>query len=97
MDAAPGSRQTFRFADFEFDARSGDLRRHGRPVRLPAQPFQILILEMAYEQRAFEVLGFSGSLFDLLQDDPRYRDLVGRMGLADAHFPARRAGNGKGS
>jgi TolB-like protein/DNA-binding winged helix-turn-helix (wHTH) protein/Flp pilus assembly protein TadD len=47
-------------------------------------------LERAYEQRAIEVLGFSGPLFDLLHDDPRYRDLVGRMGLAEAYFPERR-------
>ena len=49
-------------------------------------------LERAYEQRAIEVLGFSGPLFDMLHDDPRYRDLIGRMGLADAFFPKRRAG-----
>jgi TolB-like protein/DNA-binding winged helix-turn-helix (wHTH) protein/Tfp pilus assembly protein PilF len=47
-------------------------------------------LERAYEQRAIEVLGFSGPLFDLLHDDPRYRDLIGRMGLAEAYFPERR-------
>ena len=44
-------------------------------------------LERAFEQRAFELLGFSGPLFDLLHDDPRYRDLVGRMGLAEKYFP----------
>ena len=49
------------------------------------------LLDKAYEQRAIEVLGFSGPLFDLLHDEPRYRDLVGRMGLADAYFPERRA------
>jgi TolB-like protein/DNA-binding winged helix-turn-helix (wHTH) protein/Tfp pilus assembly protein PilF len=47
-------------------------------------------LERAYEQRAIEVLGFSGPLFELLHDDPRYRDLIGRMGLAEAYFPPRR-------
>jgi tetratricopeptide (TPR) repeat protein len=46
-------------------------------------------LEKAYDQRAIEVLGFSGPLFDALHDDARYRDLVGRMGLAGAYFPAR--------
>jgi tetratricopeptide (TPR) repeat protein len=48
-------------------------------------------LEEAYEQRAIEVLGFSGPLFELLHDEPRYRDLLSRMGLADAYFPQRRA------
>jgi TolB-like protein/DNA-binding winged helix-turn-helix (wHTH) protein/Tfp pilus assembly protein PilF len=45
-------------------------------------------LERAYEQRAIEVLGFSGPLFDRLHDDSRYRDLIGRMGLAEAYFRA---------
>jgi TolB-like protein/DNA-binding winged helix-turn-helix (wHTH) protein/Tfp pilus assembly protein PilF len=45
------------------------------------------LLEKTYEERAFEVLGFSGLLFDRLHDDPRYRDLLGRMGLAAAYFP----------
>jgi len=49
------------------------------------------LLERACEQRAIEVLGFSGPLFDRLHDDPRYRDLLGRMGLAEAYFPGRRA------
>jgi TolB-like protein/DNA-binding winged helix-turn-helix (wHTH) protein len=44
-------------------------------------------LEKAYEQRAIEVLGFSGPLFDSLHDDARYRNLVGRMGLDGAYFP----------
>jgi TolB-like protein/Flp pilus assembly protein TadD len=51
----------------------------------------IALLEKAGEQRAIEVLGFSGPLFDLLHDDPRYRELLGRMGLTDAYFPAIRA------
>jgi TolB-like protein/DNA-binding winged helix-turn-helix (wHTH) protein/Flp pilus assembly protein TadD len=55
----------------------------------PQQAFTLL--EKAYEEREIEVLGFSGPLFDLLHDDPRYRKLVDRMGLTDAYFPARRA------
>ena len=43
-------------------------------------------MDKACEQRAIEVLGFSGPLFDLLHDDARYRDLVARMGLAEAYF-----------
>jgi hypothetical protein len=38
-------------------------------------------LERAYEDRAFEVLGFSGLLFDWLGDDPRFQDLLRRMRL----------------
>jgi len=38
-------------------------------------------LERAYEERAFEVLGFSGGLFDRLSDDPRFQDLRRRMRL----------------
>jgi TolB-like protein/Tfp pilus assembly protein PilF len=35
--------QTVRFGLFEFDPRSGDLRKQGRKVRLEGQPVQILI------------------------------------------------------
>jgi tetratricopeptide (TPR) repeat protein len=39
-------------------------------------------LEKAYEQRAFELLGFSSAIFDRhLGDDPRFQDLRRRMGL----------------
>jgi TolB-like protein/DNA-binding winged helix-turn-helix (wHTH) protein/Flp pilus assembly protein TadD len=38
-------------------------------------------LEKAYEERAFEVLGFSGPLFDHLKGDPRFQDLLRRMRL----------------
>jgi TolB-like protein/DNA-binding winged helix-turn-helix (wHTH) protein/Flp pilus assembly protein TadD len=45
-------------------------------------------LEKAYEERAFEVLGFSGALFDRLRDDPRFQDLRRRMRLpAAAELP----------
>ena len=36
------SRLVLRFDDFEVHVHSGDLRKHGRPVRLQEQPFQIL-------------------------------------------------------
>lgn len=36
-------------------------------------------LEKAYEERAFELLGFSGGLFHRLSDDPRFQDLRRRM------------------
>lgn len=38
-------------------------------------------LEKAYEERSFELLGFSGQPFDRLHDDPRFRDLLRRMRL----------------
>jgi TolB-like protein/Tfp pilus assembly protein PilF len=41
-------------------------------------------LEKAYEGRAFEVLGFSGELFDRLSDDPHFQDLLRRMRLPTA-------------
>ena len=42
------------------------------------------LLEKAYEERAFEILGFSGRLFDRLSDDPRFQDLLRRMRLPTA-------------
>jgi TolB-like protein/DNA-binding winged helix-turn-helix (wHTH) protein/Tfp pilus assembly protein PilF len=39
-------------------------------------------LEQAYEQRAFE-RGFGEGLVEFLHDDPRFQDLLRRMGLAD--------------
>jgi TolB-like protein/DNA-binding winged helix-turn-helix (wHTH) protein/Tfp pilus assembly protein PilF len=49
LAAAPSpSRQTFRFADLEFDARSGELRKQGLKVRLSEQPFQVLLLLLAH-------------------------------------------------
>jgi TolB-like protein/DNA-binding winged helix-turn-helix (wHTH) protein/Tfp pilus assembly protein PilF len=41
----------------------------------------LTLLEKAYDERAFEVLGFP-LLSDLLRDEPRFRDLRRRMGLA---------------
>ena len=38
-------------------------------------------LERAYEERSFELLGFSGQPFDELHDDSRFRDLLRRMRL----------------
>jgi TolB-like protein/DNA-binding winged helix-turn-helix (wHTH) protein/Tfp pilus assembly protein PilF len=38
-------------------------------------------LEKAYEERAFELLGFSSGLLDGLRDDPRFQDLRRRMRL----------------
>ena len=42
------------------------------------------LLEKAYEERAFEVLGFSGPLFKQLSDEPRFQDLLRRMRLPTA-------------
>ena len=38
-------------------------------------------LERAYEERSFELLGFSGRPFTELGDDPRFQDLLRRMRL----------------
>ena len=40
----PGSRETFRFGDFELDVAAYELRRLGRPVKLGRQPMDLLIL-----------------------------------------------------
>jgi len=47
-------------------------------------------LEKAYDEHAFEVLGFSGEIFDHLRDDPRFQDLLRRMRLPIAGDPAPR-------
>src|SRR6185312_7273464 len=36
------SRPVLRFGNFEVHLHSGELRKHGRPVKLQEQPFQIL-------------------------------------------------------
>src|SRR5204863_140904 len=38
---------TFRFADFELDGRSGELRKRGRRLRVQQQPLQILAMLVA--------------------------------------------------
>ena len=41
------------------------------------------LLEQAYEQRAIDLWDFTGGLFIFLHGDPRFQDLLRRMGLAD--------------
>ena len=36
--------RSFRFGDFELDARAGELRRNGDRIRLQEQPFRILMM-----------------------------------------------------
>jgi TolB-like protein/DNA-binding winged helix-turn-helix (wHTH) protein/Flp pilus assembly protein TadD len=44
-------------------------------------------LEKAYDEHAFEVLGFSGEIFDRLRGDARFQDLLRRMRLPTAADP----------
>jgi len=48
-------------------------------------------LEKAYDARAFEVLVFSGPLFDRLRGDPQFQDLLRRMRLPTADRALSRA------
>src|SRR5690349_24450971 len=43
-DPAPYLREMLRFGIFEVDEHAGELRRNGTLVRLPPQPFQVLLL-----------------------------------------------------
>jgi TolB-like protein/DNA-binding winged helix-turn-helix (wHTH) protein/Tfp pilus assembly protein PilF len=47
MQAPDQSRPTYRFGDFAFDPRTGELRKQGHKVRLREQPSQILMLLLA--------------------------------------------------
>src|SRR5438128_735723 len=42
MEPAPPAPQIVRFGVFELDLRSGELRKHGRKIRLEGQPVQVL-------------------------------------------------------
>jgi DNA-binding winged helix-turn-helix (wHTH) protein/TolB-like protein len=44
VKGAAAQPHTYRFAGFELDLRSGELRKEGRRLRLPEQPFQVLRL-----------------------------------------------------
>ena len=44
-------------------------------------------LEKAYEERSFEMLGFSGDVSEMLGDDPRFQDLLRRMRMPTAARP----------
>jgi TolB-like protein/DNA-binding winged helix-turn-helix (wHTH) protein/tetratricopeptide (TPR) repeat protein len=60
---------------------------------LGEQEQALLLLEKAYEERAFEVTGFSGLLAEILLDNPRFQQLLRRMGLAgEPGYAPRRAG-----
>jgi TolB-like protein/DNA-binding winged helix-turn-helix (wHTH) protein/Flp pilus assembly protein TadD len=47
-DPENGAPRLVRFGDFELDLRTGELRRDGRRVRLPHQPFKLLALLAAH-------------------------------------------------
>jgi DNA-binding winged helix-turn-helix (wHTH) protein len=44
MRTSIDSERVIRFAIFEVDLRAGELRKHGRSVKLQEQPFQILAM-----------------------------------------------------
>jgi TolB-like protein/DNA-binding winged helix-turn-helix (wHTH) protein len=43
METSPSSRARFRFAEFEVDVCSRELRKHGERIHLQEQPFQVLV------------------------------------------------------
>src|SRR5690348_13897090 len=47
MALGPERRSTFTFGDFQLDGRIPELRKHGRTVRIPQQPVQILSVLIA--------------------------------------------------
>ena len=47
MAVRPDSSSTFTFGDFQLDCRVPELKKHGRTVRIPQQPIQILSLLLA--------------------------------------------------
>lgn len=46
-----GSREIFRFRDFELDVAAYELRRHARPFKLGRQPMDLLILLVEQRRR----------------------------------------------
>jgi DNA-binding winged helix-turn-helix (wHTH) protein len=46
METLP-PKQLYRFGPYEADEVTGELRKHGRRLRLPGQPFQILLMLLA--------------------------------------------------
>src|SRR3954470_22403545 len=49
----PSAKAVYRFGLFEADARTGELRKQGRPLRLRGRPFDILLLLL---ERAGDVI-----------------------------------------
>jgi TolB-like protein/DNA-binding winged helix-turn-helix (wHTH) protein/Tfp pilus assembly protein PilF len=43
----------------------------------------LALLEKAFDAHAFEVLGFAGEIYEGLHDDPRFQDLLRRMGMTE--------------
>ncbi|MBW8868796.1 MAG: transcriptional regulator, partial [Acidobacteria bacterium] len=54
MPDTPAAKTVYRFGLFEADARTGELRKQGRPLRLRGRPFDILLLLL---ERAGDVIG----------------------------------------
>jgi TolB-like protein/DNA-binding winged helix-turn-helix (wHTH) protein len=82
-----GRRQQARdvLTELERRARSGYVSpQHFAVVHLGLgeEEQALSLLEKAYDERAFEVMGFSGALADILLDNPRFQDILRRMGLA---------------
>jgi Tol biopolymer transport system component/DNA-binding winged helix-turn-helix (wHTH) protein len=45
---APNLNQVFRFGDFDFSVRSGELRKNGKVLRLQYQPLRVLVVLLEY-------------------------------------------------